>query len=324
MQKNLPTQTEINSNSEIGNLHINRDAFTSLLEGALHPIAKNNLIGLVPLEISGQIFTSSDELLSGKIILEKIEHISSRATIALAKRALLAGVILQLARENGSKIMDIRGVWPMLYSAINKDCELPLIASLGSQGFLSIPLFFKGNGSNISSILRLHFWHKSMFKDIKDSYVRSSIHSHRFHATSWVLKGSITDYSYKVTVANHETNYCFFELEWKPSKSESLDENKSIIKNSGIFADLTEESIQTCQEGQSYEIACGVFHASHVEFPENDSLISTLFLFDAHNGIIESGGVVGPSNVEQEETIRHPFTANETYQLIENLNELLR
>lgn len=324
MESHLPTSTRLDLVAELETFKINRVEFAELLEGAFSQVPNSDLIDLKLLEILNLVFSTKDDLLSGRETLNIVEQTENKAAISLAKRVILAGIILRLSRSEDASATDLRSIWPMLYSAINEDSELPLIASLGAQGFLSIPFYFKGKGSDISSILRLHFWHKSMFKDLERNHVQSSIHSHRFHATSWILKGHITDYSYNVSIADYETDYCFFDLKWETSTSARLDENKSFIKNNGIFADLGNQIVHTYQEGQSYETDCGVFHSSYVEFPQEDSLLSTLFLFDAQKGIIKSGGVVGPANIEREETIRHPFTDEETYQLIESLNELIK
>jgi hypothetical protein len=319
----LPPSTKLDLVSELEALKINRAEFAELLEGAFSPISKGDLIELDYLLIPDQVFSTQEELLSVKMILCKVEEIADKAIIALTKRAIIAGIILRLARKQAGSAADIRSIWPMLYSSICPESELPIIASLGSQGFLSIPLYFKGSGSDISSILRLHFWHESMFKEQGGNQVHSSIHSHRFHATSWVLEGNITDTSYDVSDANDQTGYCFFDLKWQPSKSASLNENKSVIENSGVFADVIVRSVRTYQGGQSYEIDCGVYHSSFVHFAQDGRLLSTLFLFDAQKGMIERGGVVGPANVRREETIRQPFTNTDTYHLIDKLNGIL-
>jgi hypothetical protein len=237
--------------------------------------------------------------------------------------AIVAGLLIDSSR-NGKQI-DVKGVWAILYPTLHIGSGIPIHASLGSQGFLSIPIYSRGRDQNIVELLRLHFWDKSLQNYPTYRKVNLfSIHSHQFHATSWILKGSITNTTFHVEpteVEDEKYGYCFFNIQWDETKEYKSNLKKSFAVNSGRFVRVSRLSSTTYVEGQSYQIPCGDFHDSLVELEGENSITSTLFLFDAIMGKSQRSDVVGPANIKRNEVVRENNV--DSMLLLEKLNTAL-
>ncbi len=313
------------------NYIISQVEFKKLVEGVYVTISKDlTFKGVSSNEIVDLFFTSLTKELTASQILTLIDNYkNSDFKIAIALRALISGVIIFISREQDdqkNKLTDLRHIWQLLYRTINKTSGIPINASLGSQGFLSIPLYSHGRDRNISELLRIHFWDKSLHEyPTYRSVNLFSIHSHQFHATSWVLKGNINNTLFKVEpteVKDEKNGYCFFNIEWDETKEYRSNLKKSFAVNSGQFVTVKKESTEKFLEGQSYEINCGDFHDSFVDLNSGQNAItSTLFLFDGTKGRIKKSDVVGPANIQKNEVIRENDV--DSYSLIEKLNSML-
>lgn len=312
---------------KLENLHFSRNEFNYLVEGVFvtisHDLTFNNIS---PNDIVDILYSSRSTDLTATECLDRLNKETFDFKVAIATRAIVVGITIHISRNSISKFTDLRGIWKILYKTLNDKSGLPIHASLGSQGFLSIPIFSNGRDTNISQLLRLHFWDKSLQNYPKYRKVNFfSVHSHQFHATSWILKGNITNSLFEVepTETKDEKNgYCFFNIEWDETRKYQSNLKKSFAVNSGRFISVKQLSVEKYFEGQSYEIACGDFHDSFVDLDsEFNTFTSTLFLFDGTRGRIKKSEVIGPANIQRNEVIRENNI--DPYFYIEKLNFLL-
>jgi hypothetical protein len=293
---------------ELDNFKISKDYFNTLVEGVFVTISKDLTFNSISTnDIVNLVYDLNSSELTATECLSRLDNYDFDFKVAIALRAVVAGLTINISRNN--KLADMRGVWKILYRTLNKDSGIPIKASLGSQGFLSIPLYSNGRDQNISELLRLHFWDKSLHEYPTYRKVNLfSIHSHQFHATSWILKGNITNSLFKVKPTDNKSEqdgYCFFNIEWDETKEYKSNLKKSFAVNSNKFVTVEKESTTTYFAGQSYDIICGDFHDSFVDLnSEQNAITSTLFLFDGTKGRIKKSEVIGPANIQKNEVIR--------------------
>lgn len=304
---------------------LDKCSFQELVEGVFVTISNDKRFnGVTSAEIANQLFDNGINQMTAFESLNKLQQYDFDFKIAIALRAVVAGLVLNISRTNNTQETDLREVWKILYPTLNNSSGLPIHASLGSQGFLSIPLYSKGIDKNISELLRLHFWDKSLHDYPTYRKVNLfSIHSHQFHATSWILKGHIINSVFEVKpteLKDEQNGFCFFNIEWDETKQYRSNLKKSFAVNSGKFISVTKKSSEKFIEGQSYEIACGDFHDSLVDLDVTNDMTSTFFLFDGTKGRISRSEVLGPASIKRNEVIRDN-NVDSNY-LIEKLNSL--
>ena len=222
----------------------------------------------------------------------------------LLKSVLLKSVIgvkVFSAQKNESSISS-SFIYPLIYDSLIELEEDHIIGRIGSQGFLSIPIIRIDEGKKSFNLLRLHIWDDSLDAEI-NPITRNyfTIHSHQFYARSWILTGEIFNHLYSVKQINIESNYCFFDIDWKNKKTK-VNERVSLAINQKKFADVQLIKSEKYRSGQTYSVKEGDFHASSVN--RNFEINSTLFLFSSLYGRVNRSFVLGPSDIDQVETNR--------------------
>ncbi len=311
---------------EFENYLISRDLFKSLVEGVFATFTKNSIFnGNSIVDIVNSLYGTTTNELTPNQIIRNLEHWTDGFNKSICIRAMSVGVLINTSRTQKS-LTDLRGLWVYFYKSLCKSSGIPIYASLGSQSFLSIPLYSNGMDTNITELLRLHFWDISLHNYHSFRHVNLfSIHSHQFHTTSYILKGNITNELYQVQNTNEKddhSGYCYFRIEWDESKEYKSNLKKSFAVNTNVYVNVTKKSSKSYFGGQSYEIKLEDFHSVNVDLgKEIDSMTSTLFFFDANIEGKAKSEVIGPARITRNEIIRENNI--NPYVLIEKLNSLL-
>ena len=216
-------------------------------------------------------------------------------------RRILAIKKLQEIRDKKLDL-NIDGIWNLIYLSI---IELPAhatISSIGSQGFLSIPLFRFRTNMKSFEFIRLHIWDNSLSQYIdKQTRENFSVHSHSFHAQSWILAGAISNERYSIAHSSQKQIHSLFKIEYNKTlnkvnkhTSNAVNTNKDII--------LTKISEEKYFHSSTYEISAGHYHKGGSL--SKDGFSATLFSFTAKNGSVDKSFVIGPSNIKNSEINR--------------------
>lgn len=103
--------------------------------------------------------------------------------------------------------------------------------------------------------IRVHYWPPNQRRTKNPDW---PIHTHSYHLSSFVLKGSVRDIQYEVTDGD---DHYVYEVRYHQGNSE-------IIKTDKIAS--ISESINTTQTARcQYHVSRGVFHQSRVDFSES-------------------------------------------------------
>jgi hypothetical protein len=231
----------------------------------------------------------------------------------------IAGVIkLQNARDTEAKL-DIHATWKLIYESLKILPKDAIPASIGSQGFLSIPLYRYNYNMNNFEYLRLHIWDKSLagFIDL-EKQKQFNIHSHAFHAQSWIITGRVTNNRYKVSFNPIGNENSLFEIRYDKTITRT-NRHTSLAANTEIPVDLEHFEKNTFEIGDTYEIPIDEFHSSLTNEAE---LTATFFSFAAKYGMAKKSFVVGPSNISESEINRKQTYNAES--LLNKINEKLK
>lgn len=244
---------------------------------------------LKQLQVNGSI--------SLKQLYQHSEHIIDIYLSAILKRVVVVKLCL-MAREG--KKLDLNFIWNLLYKSLITLSAEDIISSIGSQGFLSIPLYRLDMDKAKFEFLRLHIWDSSLDKYIdKQKTAHFSIHSHQFHANSWILAGEIINIRYKVETSLNETDFNHFEIKWNNSKN-AVNQKTSVAMNTGEYVSVETTANEKYTSGDTYEIEAGEFHAS----TNSSQVSSTLFLFSTLKSRVDKSFVIGPSIIKESEVNR--------------------
>lgn len=204
-------------------------------------------------------------------------------------------------RDLGLKV-DIKKIWNLITESI---LILPInatISSIGSQGFLSIPLFKYDIEKEKFDFIRLHIWDTSLSKYINmETCENFSRHTHSFNAESWIVCGKVINDRFKVDISDTPSDYSLFIVGYNKSINEVNQHTSSAI-NSNTFVHINQISHETYMQGGSYVINAGDFHKSGSE--GENGLSATLFSFCAQKGLVNQSYVVGPSHLTNSEINR--------------------
>lgn len=217
---------------------------------------------------------------------------------------ILAIIKIQDVRET-NKELNIENVWELISNSIHiipKECT---ISSIGSQGFLSIPLFkYEEEKANLDFI-RLHIWDKSLNQYI-DSEKREkfSIHTHSFFAESWLICGKIINDRFSVNISKSKTDNSLFTIQYNKSLNE-VNQHTSSAVNTGIGVDLKQISHEIHMKGSYYKIDAGKYHKSG-SIGDN-GISATFFSFTAKNGLVDESFVVGESEIKSSKINRKMY-----------------
>jgi len=221
---------------------------------------------------------------------------SNVVTKSLIERVFLVTYILEAySKSDFDSVVSIntKEMWKLVYNSIkglNKD---KIFASVGSQGFLSIPLYRYESICGDVDILRLHIWDKSLNKYIdKDSISKFSIHSHTFSTQSWILSGEIYNTRYTRCEKESTSDLNYFRINFSKSLLNKQDNNKeSYLENTYINSKLIPNIRESYKVGETYRMDAGEFHLSQVN--NNKDINATLFLFSSRKSRVDFSYVLG-------------------------------
>ncbi len=246
-------------------------------------------------------FISNNKVdLSLQKLLSSLESDLNKYDKSLLLRIFITANIISASESNTG--INIKEIWKKIYESLMIVETDDIIASVGSQGFLAIPLFRIEKESGDFYFLRLHIWSSDI-----DSLINSEnknnlrIHTHQFFANSWILCGEVFNTRYIVTPSSTETKYTLFDIKYNNSDKNKV-KNNSIAINSNAFMNVEPREVETYSSGGKYNIEADHFHMSEVN--TKLEITSTVFLF-SHNGKkAEISRVLGPAGLKVSEINR--------------------
>lgn len=204
-----------------------------------------------------------------------------------------------------SLALDYRSIWLKISESIKIIPPEAIISSVGSQGFLSIPLFKYDLEENNFEFLRLHIWDNSLDKYVNlETRNNFSIHNHAFHADSWILCGQIINDRYMVDKTNAVRDMAFFSIEYNKTLNE-VNQHTSIARKTNNYATVKQVSHEIYMQEGHYSINAGQFHRSGTN--DKTGFSATLFSFTSDEKFKDSSSVLGPSSIEFSEINRKMF-----------------
>jgi hypothetical protein len=249
-------------------------------------------------EIIALIFSKSTEK-SIQEILDIINIIDDNFIKSLLLRIISIREIMY-CRENEKK-SNIKYIWDLVSKSIRLIPVEYTISSIGSQGFLSIPLFKKDISLTTFDFIRLHIWDDSLdiFMDLEKTK-DFSIHSHTFFAKSWIITGKIINDRYEFVTNEDDGEHSFFEVVYNNSLNKvNQHTSKAVNKNVNTKLYLVSQEIHSPMG--YYEIKPSKLHKSgHVNSPKCSA---TFFSFTGKDGLGESF-VIGPKSIKESEINR--------------------
>lgn len=213
----------------------------------------------------------------------------------------LVGVKEIIFCRDNKKQLDTNEVWKLISKSIRVIPSELTISSIGSQGFLSIPLYKQDASLGNFDFIRLHIWDDSLDKymDLKKCQ-DFSIHSHTFFAKSWIIAGQVKNDRYHYETVSDNATHSFFEVQYNKSLNE-VNQHTSKAVNRNINARLFKTSEEIHFPKGYYEIEPSKLHQSgHLNSPDSSA---TFFSFTGKDGLGESF-VIGPKNIVESEINR--------------------
>lgn len=208
---------------------------------------------------------------------------------------------LRKARDSSTSL-NLKGVWSKISESIRIIPVEATISSIGSQGFLSIPLFKFDTDMEFFEFIRLHIWDTSLDKYVnKTTRDNFSIHSHLFHAESWILCGEIINDRFIVEASEKNEINSFFEIKYNETLNE-INQHTSTAKRTDAFARVKQVSHEIHMQDGYYSIKAGEFHRSACN--DKSGISATLFSFTSDNIFKGPSYVIGPSGIQSSEINR--------------------
>jgi hypothetical protein len=246
---------------------------------------------------------NSEQVINQEKLFDFIEETNNPYLKSVSFR-VLAIIKIQDARET-SKELDIKNVWGLVSNSIQiipKECT---ISSIGSQGFLSIPLFKYEEEKINFDFIRLHIWDKSLDQYIDNEKCdKFSIHTHSFFAESWPICGKIINDRFSANISKSKTENSLFTIEYNKSLNE-VNQHTSSAVNTGMDVDLKQISHEVHMKGSHYKVDAGKYHKSG-SIGDN-GISATFFSFTAKNGLVDKSFVVGESEIKISEINRKMY-----------------
>ncbi len=211
---------------------------------------------------------------------------------------------------------DLRTIWDYVANSITAISTEYTISSIGSQGFLSIPLYKSDKSLEEFDFLRLHIWDDSLNEYMDQKKCNDfSIHSHTFNAKSWIITGKVINDRYDYEKDSEYSAHSFFEVKYNDSINE-VNQHTSKAINKNVNAQLTQLSQEVHFANGFYEIEASKLHKSgHLNSP---FCSATFFSFTGKEGLGESF-VIGPKEIQESEINRK--TIIDPTNLIEKINK---
>jgi len=228
--------------------------------------------------------------------MEKLSETTTNNYLASIINRMLGVLIIQKSREDEINL-NLKQCWQFISKSIRLISSQDTISSIGSQGFLSIPLFKFTTEMSEFEFIRLHIWDKSLAKYIdQNASTNFSIHTHSFHAHSWIITGKVINDRYCVTESKVETPFIRFTINYNKTLSK-INQHTSTACNDNIYIIPKQISHEVYMSGSTYQIKAGNYHNSGTE--DEDGLSATFFCFTAKNGMVDASYVVGPADQKE-------------------------
>lgn len=233
------------------------------------------------------------------IDFEKLKSFSNQQENLFIKSVvnrIIAVNKIQKSRKNNS-YLDIKLVWKLIAESIMILPGESAISSIGSQGFLSIPLYKYDEKMKNFDFIRLHIWDNSLKKYIDEEIVtKFSIHTHSFLAQSWIISGKVINERYSVKKTN-DTNakYSLFQIKYNKTL-DNINKHSSTAVNSGINVIVDKLCYEEHLENSTYSINAGDYHKS-ISLGD-DGLSATFFSFTTKGNEPSQSYVTGPKNLD--------------------------
>lgn len=224
-------------------------------------------------------------------IFDKYLNYESSIAIGFVKLVILSDY--SLICFSTRRKLNTQFAWRLIFDYILAFRKGTPIASIGSQGFLSIELF-RFESEKDRKILRLHIWDESLSNNFNSGeFEKYTIHSHLYSAQSQVLVGELINKTYSIDETENDSPESLYKIKWENKTDASgkivreshLEEETSRIK-------INQLSAETISIGQQYSIGINEFHSSK----SKAKLSATLFLFNSDEGLSDISKVVGPKN----------------------------
>lgn len=203
-------------------------------------------------------------------------------------------------RENNFEL-EILSVWQLISKSIRIIPIEYTISSIGSQGFLSIPIYKADKTLDTFDFIRLHIWDDSLDKymDLKKCE-DFSIHSHTFFARSWIITGKIINDRFEFVLNADNPRHSFFDVVYNDSLNQ-VNRHSSKAVNKKIDAKLLKVSEEIHYKNGYYEVKPSKLHKSgHLNSP---LCSATFFSFNGKDGLGKSF-VIGPKEINESEINR--------------------
>lgn len=246
-------------------------------------------------ELKNIFFVNSSEI-DVAILLE----ISNNIYIDSYIKRLIGIREIIYCRDNNLDL-DIKIVWKLVKESINLIPSNFTISSIGSQGFLSIPLYKEDRDQKEFDFLRLHIWDESLDKlmDLEKNE-NFAIHTHTFFARSWIITGKIINNRFDYEITDNNPTHSLFKVKYNDSIN-NVNKHTSNAINENINISIIKTSEEVHFPKSYYEIKAGKLHKSGHLGKSNCS--ATFFSFTGKEGLATSI-VVGPKEIQSSEVNR--------------------
>jgi hypothetical protein len=264
-----------------------------------------------------QLIRNSDEINLADI--EAFGETQNNKFIHSTVKRIIAIKNIQAARANET-LIDTKHIWNLIMDSILQLPPEGIIATIGSQGFLSIPLMRYLTDLNNFDFIRLHIWDDSLTEYMDSEKTEMfSIHSHAFHAHSWILAGKVLNERYSVNKTNLSDKLSLFTIQYDKSLKD-VNQHTSVARNTNDKVETYQLSREEYMSGSFYQIKEENFHRS-----DNlgvNGLSATIFSFSSKNRAPVTSYVVGPNRIKESE-INRSITFN-PLPLIKKINTILK
>ncbi len=254
---------------------------------------------IIPQKAIREHLFNVDMLRSIQELITFAEHTEDNFLASFIYRLIGVREII-FCRENKIDLA-INLVWIFIAKSIRIIPTEFTISSIGSQGFLSIPLYKEDKSLEKFDFIRLHIWDDSLneFMDLKKCE-DFSIHSHTFFAKSWIITGKVINNRFEYDTKTSDETHSFFEVQYDKSLNEVNQHSSKAVKTN-VNVRLSKISEEIYFSKGYYEIQPSKLHQSgHLNSPYPSA---TFFSFTGKDGLGDSF-VVGPTEINQSEINR--------------------
>ncbi len=224
-------------------------------------------------------------------LIENVEHKS------LLQRMFLSVIYYEICNREISNEM-AKEIWNILYYSTISLPKGYILGEIGSQQFVSIPIYKQNLKMQEFEYLKLHIWNNNLSKYTKfRDNSKFKIHSHSFQGYSYILLGQINNTFFDVLDCNEKSEHSLFKLMYE-NVGDVISKKYSYAVNLGKNVKLSIKEKRQLKTGENYQIEVGQFHSAL-----NDSRFTaaTIFSFSAKNGFSREANLIGLSSIEKTE-----------------------